>query len=489
MDLFSSPEVVDVLEQIRVNYGLDETIDSGELDRFFWLRAARPAGQAERLRVWPTYRRPSAGTTDVGGHPPVRLCNLVLQGGGTLGLAHAGFVTGLEVAGVRFAGLAGTSAGSILAMGIAAIRGADVTRETYRKLVAITDAVPMDSFIDGPRPLRVLIKRALQGRPIYTPQHWPGLLAALARLRDRRGLNHGTAFETWFESVLLELNCNTINDLYEALDTVWDDLADLRALYPNGPDRDPVLKDLSKVDASLAGRPGTALLHLITMAMPVGLKFKLPQDLYYLSPEYQRTSPARLVRTSMSIPAFFEPVVMRTNRQTWAGRVQSEVSDLLPAGQSEQFEALRELVFLDGGMMSNLPSDSFRELMPEVPTIVVPLVRGGEAKEITRRKRLSALGADAAACASAVRLQRDRETWAQNATLRKAFDQAEENAPDVVSDKRAPRRYPVAIAPIDTGDANWLNFVMSAEDKAILFLTGLRRARDLLKTLKNGNSS
>jgi len=73
--------------------------------------------------------------------------------------------------------------------------------------------------------------------------------------------------------------------------------------------------------------------------------------------------------------------------------------------------------------------------------------------------------------------------------LRKAFDQAEENAPDVVSDKRAPRRYPVAIAPIDTGDANWLNFVMSAEDKAILFLTGLRRARDLLKTLKNGNSS
>jgi len=228
-------------------------------------------------------------------------------------------------------------------------------------------------------------------------------------------------------------------------------------------------------------RPGAALLQLITMAMPIGMKFKLPQDLYYLSPEYQRTSPARLVRTSMSIPAFFEPVVMQTNRETWGHRIATQVSDLLTASQSRQFESLEELVFLDGGMMSNLPSDSFRELMPEVPTIVVPLVHGTAAPEITRRRNFTDLGSDVGAVVSAIRLQRDRETWAQNAPMRAAFDQAERSAPDVKSKKRPPRRYPVEIAPIDTGEANWLNFVMSATEKAALFEAGLLRAQTFLE--------
>lgn len=187
---------------------------------------------------------------------------------------------------------------------------------------------------------------------------------------------------------MIEQGWRDIDDLHDALGRIWDDLSDLRTLHPNGPGTDPVLKDPTDVDACLATRSGAALLQLITMAMTVGIKFKLPKDLHYLSPEYEQTSPARLVRTSMSIPAFFEPVVMRTNPETWAERVRGEVSDLLSPRQSKEFEDLTELVFLDGGMMSNLPSDSFRDLMPEVPTIVAPLVRGGPSKPITRRKTL-----------------------------------------------------------------------------------------------------
>lgn len=490
MDLLSSPEISRILEDIRATYGQYSAKSRGSLDRFFWLHAARRRDTCGTLAIWPNYHEvpQSVAQHCQGSEPPVRLCNLVLQGGGTLGLAHAGFVTGLEAAGVRFVGLAGTSAGSILAMGIAAIRGKDVTRATHRKLVQITDAVPMDSFIDGPRPLRVLIKRALQGRAIYAPQHWSGILAAIRRMRERRGLNHGTAFETWFESVMKEQNCGTIEELYDCLESVWSDLEDLRQLHIDGADRDPVLTSPATLDVALADRPGAALLQLITMAMPVGVKFKLPQDLYYLSPEYQNASPARLVRTSMSIPAFFEPVVMRTNAQTWPHRVKNEVSDLVSFQQAQAFEELRELVFLDGGMLSNLPSDSFRDVMPEVPTIVVPLVKGGTPKEITRRNRLVDLATDAGACVTAVRLQRDRETWAQNTTLRKVFDDKESNAPEVTSKARMPRQYPVAIAPIDTGNANWLNFVMSGEDKASLFKTGLTRAEALLKDLSEGSA-
>lgn len=284
-----------------------------------------------------------------------------------------------------------------MAMGIAAIRGQDVTRETYRRLVEIADAVPMDSFIDGPRPVRVLIKRALQGAALVAPHHWPGILAALRRLRDRRGLNHGSAFEQWFEAILQEEDCGTTGALYDSLQTVWADLEDLRQMYVDGPGQDPVLASPIDGNPALALHPGSALLQLITMAMPVGIKFKLPQDLHYLSPEYQQSSPARLVRTSMSIPAFFEPVVMKTNPQTWPLRVQTEVADLVSVPQAESFQALKELLFLDGGMMSNLPSDSFRDLMPDVPTVVVPLVHGGAAKPITRRKRLADLVGDAVA--------------------------------------------------------------------------------------------
>ena len=483
MDLLSSPNSSALIEEIRSTFGQFSADMSGSLDRFFWLHAARSSNSPYRLSIWRNDDAPPK--TNHGSprenNPPIRLCNLVLQGGGTLGLAHVGLVTGLEAAGVRFVGLAGTSAGSILAMGIAAIRGKDLTRETHRTLVEFTDAAPMDSFIDGPRPIRILIKRVMQGHALYAPQHWSGLWSAIKRLKERRGLNHGRNFETWFESVMQEQGFSTIEELYDSLACIWDDLEDLRMLFMDGSNLSPILKS-----PALKEHPGSALLQLITMAMPAGIKFTLPQDLYYLSPEYQQSSPARLVRTSMSIPAFLEPVVMRTNPETWPERVKQEVADLVTKDTTASFKDLKELIFLDGGMISNLPSDSFRDLMPEVPTVVVPLVSGGPARVITRRNRLRDLATDAGACVTAIRLQRDRETWALNIVLRELFNKREVAAPNVVSKTRLARHYPVAIAPIDTGKANWLNFVMSGQEKAELFEAGLTRARDLLRDLSRG---
>jgi predicted acylesterase/phospholipase RssA len=57
----------------------------------------------------------------------IRLTHLVLQGGGTLGIAHLGFLYGLEQAGVRFVGTAGTSAGAIVALMLAAAEAEPVS--------------------------------------------------------------------------------------------------------------------------------------------------------------------------------------------------------------------------------------------------------------------------------------------------------------------------------------------------------------------------
>ena len=57
-------------------------------------------------------------TIDENGHQYV---DLVMEGGGVLGLALVGYIYILEQAGIRFIGIAGTSAGSIAALLLSAI--------------------------------------------------------------------------------------------------------------------------------------------------------------------------------------------------------------------------------------------------------------------------------------------------------------------------------------------------------------------------------
>ncbi len=491
MQLLMEPEVRRLLIEIKSEFELQALVGlraSGHdklsgIDRFFWLRATKNATENGGHKIRSIFSEPSPDVEET-----YRLCNLILQGGGTLGLAHAGFVAGLEAAGVRFAGLAGTSAGSIIAMGIAAIRGGDLTRTTAERLADLTETVPMDHFIDGPRPIRKFIKQALKQPKIYQFRSWFGLLAAVRRLRDRRGLNPGQAFENWMESVLDDLGFKSIEDMYQALDEIWSDLEELRtgkdpedqrmaeAKFPGRVDDSPILNALD----SERDHPGIELLQVVATAMPVGLKMQFPQDLNLLSDEYSKTSPARLVRTSMSIPAFFEPVVMRPDRTAWPAFAKDKLRGLFSEDQIRRFAELEKFVFLDGGLTSNLPSDSFRKLMPDVPTVVVPLISSGEKQHVSQRRKLSDLTGDVIACATAVRLQRDREIWLQNTALQERFDGQKKNKSDV---NLKQRKYPVEIAPIDPGEANWLNFVMSSSEKTSLYLAGLRRARQFLKDL------
>ena len=101
---------------------------------------------------------PVSDIVDQDGHQYV---DLVMEGGGVLGVALAGYSYVLESAGLRFLGLGGTSAGSINALVIAAL-GAPHVRKGER-VAEIVANVPMASFIDGDSDARDFTKALVEG--------------------------------------------------------------------------------------------------------------------------------------------------------------------------------------------------------------------------------------------------------------------------------------------------------------------------------------
>lgn len=215
---------------------------------------------------------------------------------------------------------------------------------------------------------------------------------------------------------------------------------------------------------------------MMTSAMPIGVKFVLPEDTKYLNMEPALTSPARLVRMSMAIPVFFDPVRIGVNRASLKNGDLLDYHKRLSAGQqtSEAWEDIETLTFIDGGVFSNLPLDAFETVMPDLPTILVPVGGPPKPKPFRRSTRASALIGDAGDLVQAMRFQRDVDSYRRLRAREKQFKRA---APQGT----LPRSYNIAEAPINTGDANWLNFVMSETDKRNLFREGVRTARHFLE--------
>jgi NTE family protein len=502
IDLLNRPETIRVFANIKklaIDLNNSDEINS-KFEKFFWLKV-RHKKNDNSYRFITTQQAKKFQLKD--DEDEFWICNIILQGGGTLGLAHGGFIAGLEQAGIRFAGVAGASAGAILSMGLAAIRGDKITKATHPELIELVEAIPMDTFLDGPRPIRTFIKQALLGRPIYMPRYWYGLLAAIRRILSRRGLNKGLNFEEWLQKILTERGMETVKDLNDKLDQVYHIYDRANSDISKGENFD-ILNTPSgspKTKAEPLGHlfqspklvspadyspKGTSLLRLMATSMPTGVKFSFPADLIYLHPQYSNISPARLVRASMAIPLFFEPIFMYVNRKSWEGEngfIKKSLENLISSKQRREFEDLEEIGFLDGGLFSNLPTDAFQKTLPEFPTVAVPLVQNGTAGPLTRYNSFKGLLKDAAACASVIRLQRDRD-----AIIRRKRDEDAFNEFVLSNENKTtyfPRSFPFKITEIDTGEANWLNFVMSSEEKSELFDIGLKRAEKFIMELTN----
>ena len=382
------------------------------------------------------------------------LTNLVLQGGGTLGLAHAGFIRGLECMGFRFSGLAGTSAGAILATGGFAVRGDDLLTAMAPGLEKIIDDAPMHSFVDGPRVIRRLIKAWAAGHSLRHPSFAYAAWVALRRLLRKRGLNHGHVFEDWTAARLKSLDVATCGDLTNRMARIANDLRDAVAYPSKANPFAPKSKGRSALEPE-------AIFKVISVAMPTGMKFVLPRDLDLLHQDYGDLPAARLVRMSMSIPLFFEPVTMGTSPKRWPDHIDQNYAGFVADDAVQELRDIKQLSFLDGGLFSNLPTAAMVEGMPdEIGSISVPLVSRAQSVSFKRRNTPGALAGDAMAVFNAVRLNGDREAH-HRFTRHKITNHK--------------------VMKIDTGQANWLNFNMSQAEKEELFLAGLERARNALR--------
>lgn len=347
--------------------------------------------------------------------------DLVLEGGGVLGVALVGYTWLLEKMGIRFASLAGTSAGAINAMLLAAHHSEQPQLASEWVLDRIANT-QFDQFMDGGKHARKFIFKLLEKRG------WLSLGISYLRLKKKiardLGIHPGTYFTSWLSEALDEMSINTV--------------ADLKAHLQHKSKFIKYREESVKSSAT----PSLAI-KVIAAELSTQSKIELPEmaELFWLEPE--QVNPAEMVRTSMSIPLFFEPVkrpLSKWNAAKWAHYT------------GFRGPAFREATLVDGGLVSNFPIHVFHKKgVPTRPSFGIKLNNSrATAKPIDR---LGILG------------------FQSFATARHLFDyDFLYKNPD----------YRQLIGYIDTGQHHWLNFRMGNEEKLDLFRRGVKAAADFL---------
>ena len=394
---------------------------------------------------------------DAAGHQYV---DLVMEGGGLLGIALVGYTWALEQMGLRFLGVGGTSAGSINALLLAGLD--DPERPKSPKLLAALASQDFYAFVDGGRDVRDLIDLALNDQPA-SPFKVLRLAARFIAVKDRvtrrYGLNPGHHFLHWLGELLRAEGIATAADL------------DAR---------------LARRPAGLAHRGDTPFTdddvnvpnaRLVVVAADVWseTRVELPAmaELYWDDPG--AVNPALFARASMSIPFFFEPLRIeplpdgaaaweRWNRH--AGLYREQTSDGQPPDRA---------LFVDGGLLSNFPINAFHvsDRAPRMPTFGVKLQYDNRV-DITRAYRgdsgFSGIGAFSGMLLNSARHQLDFEFIRRNPDYK-----------HLVQYIPCVREYPSGRQePID-----WIDFNLPDEDKALLFRQGAEKAIEFVRAFSS----
>jgi NTE family protein len=360
---------------------------------------------------------------------PLQFVDLVQEGGGILGIALVGYTYVLEEMGIRFASLAGTSAGSINTILLAAL-GKPHERKSD-KILRILANKDFSDFMDGGWDVRQLV--GALASPSRIRKWFGGMLAAASNLNEvlfQDGLNPGNAFYQWMEGVLSGASMDTT----EKLLTNMNDFPE--AIRPQFQDAE------------------LAQLAIIAADITTETKVQFPRmsELYFAQPT--TVHPAQFVRASMSIPLFFSPVRLDL---TGLPRTSTGYSDRWSAadlGAGYYGPIPEEVLLVDGGIMSNFPIDVFHDWggIPKRPTFGVRL--GLERNDFNRIDSMLDI---INACFEGARNIRDAETIQSSADFKEI------------------------IGFVDVGQHNWLNFSIDDDAKLDLFRRGAQAASDFLQ--------
>jgi NTE family protein len=366
--------------------------------------------------------------------------DLVMEGGGVLGIALVGYILALESVGIRFLNIGGTSAGSITALLLAA---ADKpAEEKSEKLMQIVGNMPMATFLDSENEkVKQFILDYAAGKinihlnsigDVFPRLPWLLLtgLPMFKMLRKDYGLCKGEVFLNWISEALQQLKCpNTstlrqrMNDLPEAIQTAI---------------------QAHRHQQSFLTDKDCASLCLIATDITTESRLQFPKNaaLFQFNPDRDL---AEFVRCSMSIPLVFQPYQLKTisaQEKSW-----QEVT-----GQRLSTIKIPEKCYIvDGGVVSNFPIDVFHSpKMPACPTFGAKLQLDNFSTEIR------GLGNFFGQNVNAARSTLDREF------IRKNVD------------------YQNLVSNIDTGEHSWLNFNMNPQDQIDLILRGFQEGLTFL---------
>ena len=351
--------------------------------------------------------------------------DLVMGGGGVLGIALVGYTYVLEEVGIRFLRTGGTSAGSINALGLAAL-GPPAEKKSDRLLAELAD-LDVWSFVDGSWAAKSLIRDFLAGRS--TLRKAMDVVLEYRSFAARLGMNPGRAFRDWLAGVIKKAGITTTRQLRERM----------RERPPGLRLRDGGPMTADDADAHL----GVVATDITTETKAV---FPLMAPLYWPAPD--AVNPADFVRASMSIPFFFEPVRLAEVPQGSAA--QAAWREMV---RNDRFPP-PECAFVDGGVLSNFPIDLFHETgqVPTAPTFGVKL--GADAQPVPHFDRLVQL---TMAVFNSARHALDNDFIARNPDFRQL------------------------VCLVDTSRQNWLNFDLTPDDKVELFQRGAEGAVRFLR--------
>ncbi|MEG0483454.1 MAG: patatin-like phospholipase family protein [Acinetobacter sp.] len=381
-------------------------------------------------------QHPISDLVDNEGHQYV---DLVLEGGGVLGIALVGYTYALEQAGIRFLNIAGTSAGAINALFLASLGQSHEPKS--EKLLAVLDSMNMNKFVDGGLLAKALVKNIQQ-----QDNFWVAMLPKIIGLgligkfsKTQLGINSGEAFKQWLEDNIGR-DVNTLSLLKKLKNK--ENLLKIR----ENSDRKTLEQDKKRLEQDFQQNE----LAIIATDVTTESKIIFPRmaTLYWDNP--LKTHPLHYVRASMSIPLFFKPCIIPN----------------IPIGRERCWEKLTgfkgkapETAYLvDGGIVSNFPIDVFhqREFIPLCPTFGAKLdVDRQQAKDVDSISHyLSAL-----------------------------FDSARHTAD--YSFLHQNEDYQHLITYINTAESNeykfhWLDFDMDDHKKAALFALGVKAAHNFI---------
>ena len=377
--------------------------------------------------------------------------DLVMEGGGMLGIALVGYVYALEQAGIRFLRLGGTSAGSINALLMAA---AGPRQEPSTKWI-IEQLANQNfyDFVDGDKDARAFTADLL--RPEEEHHGLGGFLHGLtskARLvndalqvidsmREDKGLHPGDAFRQWLQRLLKQKGIKSIEQLL-----------DLRRQVPTHGLQRRASPEYNRLTPETYMPTDLSRIALVTADITTQTKVVFPEMAPLYWRDWKTVHPADLVRASMSVPLFFQPSTV-SDLPGRAGAPDSELYQSAWSALGYTGEIPETVFFVDGGIMSNFPIDLFHDntQVPAAPTFGIKL------------------GVDRAAV---------RTTDSLPQYLGAIFDAARTQYDFDFIHRNSDYRHLVHCLNVD--GFNWLDFQMADADKLELFAVGVRGAVEFL---------